>query len=56
MVALDTELSERLVKFLRNGIDIPAKALQLLQNGDVQWYLLFALASGIAIFFHFLKF
>jgi hypothetical protein len=56
MVVVDSGVSERLVSVLRNGIDLPARALQLLQNGDVQWYLLFAVASGVAIFFHFWKF
>jgi hypothetical protein len=39
---------------LRRAIDVPAKFLQLVQSGDVQWYLFFAVGSGIALLLHFL--
>ena len=41
-------------KTLRISIDVPAKALQLVQNGNVQWYLFFAVGTGLAILAHFL--
>lgn len=52
----DGAVYHRFSVVLKNGVEAPAKALQFLQNGDVQWYLLFAVGSGIAILIHFLKF
>lgn len=53
---VDAAVYVRFSSILKNGVEAPAKALQFLQNGDVQWYLLFAVGSGIAILIHFLKF
>lgn len=52
----DAKVYQRFFIVLKNGVEAPAKALQLLQNGDVQWYLLFAIGSSIAILIHFMKF
>jgi hypothetical protein len=41
-------------KVVRQWIDSPAKFLQLIQNGDVQWYLLFGVGSGLLILAHYL--
>ncbi len=41
---------------VHRGVHVPAKLLQLVQNGDLQWYLFFAIGSGIAIILHFLRF
>lgn len=41
---------------LSRWIEAPAKLVQLIQSGDVQWYLVFAIGSGLAILAHFLKF
>jgi hypothetical protein len=41
---------------VRKLVELPAKVLQLVQSGDVQWYLFFAVDSGIAILIHFLRF
>ena len=38
---------------IRRGVEAPAKALQFIQNGDVRWYLLFAVGSGFLILLHF---
>ncbi|MDR3607469.1 MAG: hypothetical protein P4M08_08820 [Oligoflexia bacterium] len=35
--------------------ETPARVLQWVQNGDVQWYLIFALGSGFAILVYFLR-
>ena len=35
--------------------DAPTRLLQVIQNGNVQWYLIFALGSGFAILVHFLR-
>lgn len=53
---LDTEIYRRFFSVLKNGVEAPAKAMQFLQNGDVQWYLLLAVGSGIAMLIHFMKF
>lgn len=50
----DLVVSVQLRKLIRPCIDAPAKFLQLIQNGDVQWYLLFGVGSGLAILVHFL--
>lgn len=52
----DTVLTRQLDLALRRGTEVPAKMLQMIQSGDVQWYLFFAVGSGIAILVHFLKF
>jgi hypothetical protein len=31
------------------------RALQAVQNGNLQWYLFFAIGSGVALLLHFLK-
>jgi hypothetical protein len=40
---------------LRKTVDVPAKILQLIQTGDVRWYLFFALSSGFALLSHYLR-
>ncbi|MGK5083590.1 hypothetical protein WDW37_09820 [Bdellovibrionota bacterium FG-1] len=40
---------------LRRWVEVPSKVLQVIQNGDVQWYLFFAVGSGIAILAHFIR-
>lgn len=52
---IDAQLSRNLPRAMRRSVDIPAKFLQLMQSGDVQWYLLFAIGGGIAMLVHFLK-
>ncbi len=52
---MDLRFFARLSGILRSGVEIPAKSLQLIQNGNVQWYLFFAVASGIALLLNFLK-
>lgn len=39
----------------RRWFEVPVKTLQLIQCGDLQWYLLFAIGSGLAILVHFLR-
>jgi hypothetical protein len=51
----DERISAALEHVLRRSTDVPAKFLQLVQSGDLQWYLLFAVGSGIAILLHFLR-
>jgi hypothetical protein len=52
----DLLMTDRLNGTVRRGVDVSGKMLQLIQSGDVQWYLFFAVGSGIAILIHFLKF
>jgi hypothetical protein len=51
----DLKLSRGLGEAVRGWVEAPAKALQLIQNGDVQWYLIFAVGSGVAILAYFMK-
>lgn len=51
----DLKLSRGLGEAVRSWVEAPAKALQLIQNGDVQWYLFFAVGSGVAILAYFMK-
>jgi hypothetical protein len=39
--------------FLRKWVEVPAKALQLIQNGDLQWYLVFGIGTMVALLVHF---
>lgn len=52
---IDGKFSLSLEVVLRKLIEIPAKILQLIQTGDLRWYLFFALSSGFALLVHFLK-
>jgi formate hydrogenlyase subunit 3/multisubunit Na+/H+ antiporter MnhD subunit len=52
---LDTYLYGKSGSALKRGIEIPGKLLQLVQNGDVQWYLFFAMSCALAILIHFLR-
>lgn len=52
----DGFMTERLRIALTRSVEVPSKLLQLLQSGDVQWYLFFAIGSAVALLIHFLKF
>jgi hypothetical protein len=52
----DAAGTSRIEAGLAKAIGVPAKLLQLLQNGDVQWYLFFAVCSAAAMLIHFMKF
>jgi NADH:ubiquinone oxidoreductase subunit 2 (subunit N) len=54
IIRVDSVVSVNGRKFVRQWIDSPAKLLQLIQNGDVQWYLLFGMGSGLVILAHYL--
>jgi hypothetical protein len=54
--AVDSKLTDILRRALGRSIDFPARSIQFIQNGDVQWYLLFAVGCGIAMLIHFLRF
>lgn len=54
VAAADLQLSRGIGGMLKSWVEAPSKALQLIQNGDVQWYLFFAVGSGIAILAHFM--
>jgi len=54
IIRVDTVVSVNGKKLVRQWIDSPAKFLQLIQNGDVQWYLLFGMGSGLVILAHYL--
>ncbi len=40
---------------LQKGIEVPGKLLQLIQNGNVQWYLFFAIRCVLSVLIHFLR-
>jgi hypothetical protein len=52
---IDQRLYKRSGSLIRRGIEIPAKILQLIQNGDIQWYLFFAMGCVFAVLIHFLR-
>ncbi len=41
---------------LRTLVEVPAKLLQVVQTGDLRWYLIFALSAGFGLLIHFLYF
>lgn len=41
--------------FIKNGINILAKALQFIQNGDLKWYLFLVFSCGFGIFIFLFK-
>lgn len=53
---VDVRVTRTLDRSLRESVEVPSKLLQMIQSGNVQWYLLFAVGSGIAILLHFLRF
>ena len=53
--AIDDKISFFVSSTLRRLVEVPAKTLQLIQTGDLRWYLFFALSSGFALLSHFLK-
>jgi hypothetical protein len=52
---VDANLTALLGSSLKKLVDLPAKLLQLVQTGDLRWYLFFALSSGFAMLAHYLK-
>jgi hypothetical protein len=52
----DTYMIRGLNEGVRRGVEIPSRVLQLVQSGDLQWYLFFAVGSVVAILLHFLRF
>lgn len=50
----DAVTSALLTSLLRISAEVPAKALQALHSGSVQWYLFFAIGFGFAILLNFL--
>lgn len=52
----NTGLTRLVNRGIHRATDVPAKVLQLVQSGDIQWYLFFAIGSGIAMLIHFLRF
>jgi hypothetical protein len=52
----DRGMSRSLNAVTRVLVEVPAKFLQLVQTGDLRWYLVFSLGSGFAVLVHFLYF
>jgi hypothetical protein len=50
----DERQSKRLSRIVSETVEVPGKVLQLIQNGDVRWYVLFATGMGVSILVHFL--
>jgi hypothetical protein len=55
LAQIDEKVSSNLGSSFRRFVEVPAKLLQLIQTGDIRWYLLFALGSGFALLSHFLR-
>jgi hypothetical protein len=53
--AADFQITTAIGATLKRIVEVPAKLLQLIQTGDLRWYLIFALGSGFALLTHFLK-
>lgn len=53
---VDRSIWLKMESTLSQSINSPAKLLQLIQSGNLQWYLFFAVGSGIAMLLHFWKF
>lgn len=51
----NTKISSALRETLRRCVEVPAKVLQLIQTGDIRWYLFFGVSSGFALLIHFLN-
>ena len=51
----DQKVYTRQESLLRQWVEVPIKTLQLIQNGDLQWYLVFAMGCVVAILIHFLR-
>lgn len=48
------KMTNKIQRELMKVFEVPAKLLQLLQNGNLQWYLVFGLGMGFAIIIHYL--
>ena len=53
VASMDRWTRGRMDALTRAGVDIPAKALQLLVGGSVQTYLLFTIGFTLALLLHF---
>ena len=53
------ELNQVFSRGLDNSVrvlgEVPGKGLQIVQSGNLQWYLVFAIGSGLAMLLHFLR-
>jgi hypothetical protein len=52
---IDGSIRGALDRLVYQAVDAPGKFLQVIQNGDVRWYLTFALGSALAVLLHFLR-
>jgi len=51
----DYRMSEGLAFGVRKSVDSTAKLLQMIQTGDVRWYLFFAVAAGFLLMLQFMR-
>ena len=51
----DLKIYHKSNSILKRSIETPGKLLQLIQNGDVQWYLFFGLSCILALLIHFFQ-
>lgn len=52
---MDAAISAGIGGSVRRIVEVPGKTLQLIQTGDVRWYLFFVMISGFALLAHYLK-
>lgn len=53
---MDAAISASIDGSVRRMVEVPGKTLQLIQTGDLRWYLFFVMISGFALLAHYLKF
>ena len=54
-LVFEARVSDRGRVILARFINVPAKMLQLIQSGDVQWYIFFAMSSLLVMMVHFYR-
>jgi hypothetical protein len=52
---LEPKISKRLNSGIHASVEVPAKLLQLIQSGNMQWYLFFGIGVAFAMLLHFLR-
>jgi hypothetical protein len=55
LLGVDRWVSSGLRGIVRKTIAVPVLITQLIQNGDVQWYIFFGIGTGLAMLIHFVK-
>jgi hypothetical protein len=54
LTRVSDQFSGQLDQNLGSAVGAPGKLLQLIHSGNVQWYIVFAIGSGVAVLLHFI--